>query len=87
MPEPIIDVQGWIDFVVRHAGQEWAIVTGAPITLLVIALLLALASWWIVSRLFEHKLAAKNLVIESKDATIETLTERQKPKMKSWPSF
>jgi hypothetical protein len=61
MPEPIIDVQGWIDFVVRHAGREWAIVTGAPITLLVIALLLALASWWIVSRSLRAQACGKEL--------------------------
>jgi hypothetical protein len=64
MVEPIYDIGQPIEYIVAHAKQEWAMITGAPVTLLVIVGILVAVIWYLNRLWYSHVIATKNGTIE-----------------------
>jgi hypothetical protein len=71
-----LDIQQAAEFVVRHFKEEWAMITGAPVTLVTVAAVLAVVIWYVNKWRHSHLIGAKDAIIESKNAAIEAIKER-----------
>jgi hypothetical protein len=76
--------QHFLDYIINHAPQEWAMIRGAPITLFVIVVMVIGVVAYLYKRTYSRQLADRDTAIErlrttmadaisGKDASIEAL--------------